>query len=66
LYPKQRFIFVHHPSKEYMKEKMEHTITGCFFSLLNIVLIDTRFALVGLFFGLVSIFFFIKALLISK
>jgi hypothetical protein len=49
-----------------MKEKMEHTITGCFFSLLNIILIDTRFALVGLFFGLISIFFFIKALLITK
>ncbi len=45
-----------------MKEKLNYTIVGLSFSMVNLLLIQTRFNLVGLFFGLISVYFLIKAL----
>jgi hypothetical protein len=49
-----------------MQRKLNYTLIGCSLSLLNIALIDTRFNLAGLGFGLLAALFLIKALLIRK
>lgn len=49
-----------------MEKKLNYTLIGCFFSLLNIALIETRFTIVGIGFGLVAVAFFIKALRINE
>lgn len=49
-----------------LKKKLELTFLGCIFSILNILLIETRFNIVGLGFGLVSLVLFIKALKIRN
>lgn len=45
-----------------IRKKAELTLLGCLFSLFNILLIDTRFNIVGLFFGIVSFILLIQAL----
>lgn len=49
-----------------LKKKLELTFLGCIFSIFNILLIETRFNIVGLGFGLVSLILFIKALKIRS
>lgn len=45
-----------------MKQKVEYTIVGCTFSLLNCYMTLNGNPLVGLYFGFVAAFFMIKAL----
>lgn len=45
-----------------MKDKMTYTGVGFIFSFINLGLIQTRFNFLGIIFGLVACFFFIKAL----
>lgn len=47
-----------------LKEKLEYTTAGFILSGCNFLLIGTRFNAFGLFFGLLSAGFFIKALTI--
>jgi hypothetical protein len=48
------------------KKKLELTFLGCLFTILNISLIETRFNIVGLGFGIVSLIFFFKAYRIKE
>ena len=54
------------PFKEFMKDKMFYTICGCLLSLVNIALIETRFTIVGMGFGIVGAILIIKAILIKE
>lgn len=49
-----------------LKKKLELTFLGCIFSIFNILLIETRFNIVGLGFGLFALVLFIKALKIRS
>jgi hypothetical protein len=49
-----------------LKKKSELTILGLLFSIFNILLIDTRFNIVGLGFGIIAIVLLIKALRIRS
>jgi hypothetical protein len=49
-----------------MERKINYTLIGCSLSLINVALIDTRFTIVGIGFGLLASVFLIKALLIRK
>ena len=48
-----------------MNKKLEFMIIGSTLSLLNIFLIETRFNIIGLIFGIIAVVFFIKAILIK-
>jgi hypothetical protein len=48
-----------------LREKLEYTTAGFILSGCNILLIGTRFNVFGLFFGLIAVGFFIKALTIK-
>lgn len=47
-----------------LKQKLEYTVVGSTLGLFNIALIDTRFNIVGLGFGILGAIILIKALLI--
>ena len=49
-----------------MKDKMTYTTIGFIFSFINLSLIQTKFNLIGVIFGLVACLFFIKALNCKK
>ena len=49
-----------------MKKKLELTAIGYLFSLANLYLTLNGFAVVGIAFGLVGCYFFIKALMVRK
>jgi hypothetical protein len=49
-----------------LREKLEYTTAGFVLSGCNFLLIGTRFNAFGLFFGLLSAGFFIKALTIKE
>ncbi len=49
-----------------MKQKLELTLIGYFFSLLNIFMTLKNLPIVGIGFGFVALYFFIKALLLKK
>lgn len=48
-----------------LEQKLYYTTCGCLLSFANILLIDTRFNIVGIGFGITAAIFFIKALLIK-
>jgi hypothetical protein len=52
--------------KDFMTQKLELTINGYFFSLLNIFMTLNNLPIVGIGFGFVALYFFIKALLLKK
>lgn len=45
-----------------MSQKMYYTTIGYLLTFVNILLIETKFNIVGLFFGVSAIFYFLKAL----
>jgi hypothetical protein len=49
-----------------MKEKLEYTLIGCGFSLLNCYMTQNSYPIVGIGFGLVAVVFFVKALRIKR
>jgi len=49
-----------------LTKKLELTLTGYLFTLLNIVMTFNGLPIVGIAFGFVAIVFFIQALLIKK
>jgi hypothetical protein len=55
--PHPLFIF-----RSLMNDKMIYTTAGFALSFVNILLIETRFTIVGMFFGFVACGFFIKAI----
>jgi len=52
--------------KEIMKKKLEYTLIGYLYALLNIYMTLSGKPLFGIFFGGVACYFFLKALLIRK
>ena len=49
-----------------MEKKLYYTMSGCLLSLINIVLIETRFNIAGIAFGVLGAIFLVKALLVKK
>lgn len=49
-----------------MNKKLTYMTFGYVFSILNLSLINSKFNIIGLFFGLIALFLFIKALMIKK
>jgi len=49
-----------------MKQKLCYIMLGYFFTAINFALIETRFTLVGMGFGILAAIFFIKSLFIKK
>lgn len=49
-----------------LQQKLEYTILGCTLGFANLALIETRFNIVGLWFGILGAIFLVKALLIRK
>ena len=49
-----------------MQKKLEYMVAGATLSMINLVLIDTPYTVVGMFFGFISVIYWLKAAGVSK
>lgn len=49
-----------------MNKKIEYMAAGATLSMINVVLIDTPYTVIGMFFGLISVVYWLKAVGVRK